>query len=115
MTRRILRLDGGGAISVAQEARFDSEAQLHSAVAAHPEVLPAEDVGVGPLVALAKRARPGRRTDGPLRDRRQRTLGDSRVQARYGKSRRPQSGCPGPRLWKLPLAICLRGIGAALP
>ncbi len=52
MTRRILRLDGG-AISVAQEARFDSEAQLHSAIAAHPEVLPAEDVGVGPLVALA--------------------------------------------------------------
>jgi hypothetical protein len=33
--------------------RFDSEDQLHRAIAAHPEALPSEDVGLGPLVALA--------------------------------------------------------------
>jgi hypothetical protein len=52
MPRRILRLDSG-AVSVASEARFDSEDQLHQAIAEHPEVLPSEDVGVGPLVAVA--------------------------------------------------------------
>jgi hypothetical protein len=52
MPRRILRLDNGS-ISVAREAHFDSEAQLHRLIALHPEVLPAEDVGMGPLVALA--------------------------------------------------------------
>jgi hypothetical protein len=52
MARRILRLDAGVA-SVAREAQFDSEAQLHSAIAEHPEVLPSEDIGVGPLVAVA--------------------------------------------------------------
>ena len=52
MPRRILRLDGG-VVSVAREARFDSEEQLHRAVAEHPEVLPSEDVGVDPLVAVA--------------------------------------------------------------
>ncbi len=40
-------------MSVAREARFDSEDQLQRAIAAHPEVLPSEDVGLGPLVALA--------------------------------------------------------------
>jgi hypothetical protein len=34
------------------ERRFDSEQDLHRAVAAHPEVLPSEDLGLGPLVAL---------------------------------------------------------------
>lgn len=43
----------GGAVSVANEARFESEKQLHGAIAEHPEVLPSEDVGVGPLVAVA--------------------------------------------------------------
>lgn len=50
--RRILRLDSG-VPSVAREAPFDSESQLHRAIAGHPEVLPAEDVGLGPLVVLA--------------------------------------------------------------
>jgi hypothetical protein len=50
MTRRTLRLDDGE-ITVAREARFDSEAQLHSAIAAHPEVLPAEDVGMAVITA----------------------------------------------------------------
>ena len=50
--RRILRLDSGTP-SVAREAPFDSEGQLHRAIAQHPEVLPAEDVGLGPLVVLA--------------------------------------------------------------
>ncbi len=52
MPRRILRLDSG-VVSVAREERFDSEDQLHSAIATHPEVLPSEDVGLGPLVPLA--------------------------------------------------------------
>ncbi len=51
MTRRILQLDGAK-ISVCAESRFDAERDLHVAVAAHPEVLPAEDLGLGPLVAL---------------------------------------------------------------
>ena len=51
MTRRILQLDGAK-ISVSAESRFDSERDLHDAVAAHPEVLPSEDLGLGPLVAL---------------------------------------------------------------
>lgn len=50
--RRILRLDDGR-IAVATEATFDSEQQLHDAVAAHPEVLPHEDMGLGPLAPLA--------------------------------------------------------------
>ena len=52
MGRRILRVDGSG-ISVAREVRFGSEAELHEAVAAHLEVLPNEDFGLGPLVPLA--------------------------------------------------------------
>jgi hypothetical protein len=51
MARRILQLDGAK-ISVSAERRFDSERDLHGAVAAHPEVLPSEDLGLGPLVAL---------------------------------------------------------------
>jgi hypothetical protein len=51
VTRRILQLDGAK-ISVSAERRFDSERDLHDAVAAHPEVLPSEDLGLGPLVAL---------------------------------------------------------------
>lgn len=50
--RRIIRVDDGG-FSVAREARFESEAQLHDAVAAHLEVLPNEDFGLGMLVPLA--------------------------------------------------------------
>lgn len=51
MTRRILQLDGAK-ISVSTERRFDAERDLHGAVAAHPEVLPSEDLGLGPLVSL---------------------------------------------------------------
>ncbi len=50
--RRLLRLEGDE-IAVAREALFESEAALHRAIAAHPEVLPNEDLGIGPLVALA--------------------------------------------------------------
>jgi hypothetical protein len=51
VTRRILQLDGAK-ISVSAESRFDSERDLHDAIAAHPEVLPSEDLGLGSLVAL---------------------------------------------------------------
>ncbi len=51
MPRRILRIDND-AVSVADERRFESEPRLHAAVAAHPEVLPTEDLNLGPLVAL---------------------------------------------------------------
>jgi hypothetical protein len=52
MARRILRLDSG-VVSLVHEARFESDEQLHRSIADHPEVLPSEDVGLGPLVALA--------------------------------------------------------------
>lgn len=40
-------------LTVALEATFESEDRLHSAIAAHPEVLPSEDIGLGPLVTVA--------------------------------------------------------------
>jgi hypothetical protein len=49
--RRILQLDGAK-ISVSAESRFDAERDSHVAVAAHPEVLPSEDLDLGPLVSL---------------------------------------------------------------
>ena len=52
VTRRILRLDGE-TITVAAEATFDSEQTLRDAIAQHPEVLPADDLGLGQLVTLA--------------------------------------------------------------
>jgi hypothetical protein len=52
--RRILRI-AGGELSVAREARFASEDELHEAIAAHPEVLPSEDIGLGPLSAIASK------------------------------------------------------------
>ena len=51
MTRRILQLDGAK-VSVSTESRFATEQALHAAVAAHPEVLPSEDIGLGPLISL---------------------------------------------------------------
>ena len=51
MTRRILQMDGSK-VSVSAESRFDAERNLHEAIAAHPEVLPSEDLGLGPLIAL---------------------------------------------------------------
>ncbi len=50
--RRILRLDDG-TIRVAKESRFTTERDLHQAIAQHPEVLPSEDLALGPLVTLA--------------------------------------------------------------
>lgn len=50
--RRILRIDGQD-LRVATEARFESEERLHAAIARHPEVIPSEDLGMGPLVTLA--------------------------------------------------------------
>lgn len=38
---------------MATESRFESEERLHRAIAAHPEVLPADDFGLGELVTLA--------------------------------------------------------------
>lgn len=52
--RRILRIDSSG-VTVARAARFESEQQLHDAIAAHPEALPHEDFGLTPLIPLATR------------------------------------------------------------
>ncbi len=49
--RRILQVRGAE-VSVSLESRFAAEADLEQAIAAHPEVLPSEDLGLGPLVAL---------------------------------------------------------------
>jgi hypothetical protein len=53
MARRILHLDGT-TTRVGTERRFESELRLEDAVAAHPEVLPSEDLGLGPLIALGR-------------------------------------------------------------
>ncbi|HEY4278974.1 MAG TPA: hypothetical protein VGM91_12170 [Conexibacter sp.] len=53
MTRRILNLDGSE-VTVSRQARFDSEQLLDDVVTGHPEVLPSEDLGLGPLVALGR-------------------------------------------------------------
>ena len=50
--RRIVQLSDAGVLSVASESTFESEERLRSAIAAHPEVLPSEDVGLGPLVTV---------------------------------------------------------------
>lgn len=50
--RRILRIHAG-AYHLAREAPFPTEEELHRAVAEHPEVLPADELGLGPLVGLA--------------------------------------------------------------
>lgn len=50
--RRVLRVQGQ-TYSLAAEAPFESEAALHSAIAEHPEVLPADELGLGPLVNVA--------------------------------------------------------------
>lgn len=51
--RRILQIDGE-TISVAAESRFEDERYLQDAITARPEVLPSEDLGLGPLIALAR-------------------------------------------------------------
>jgi hypothetical protein len=50
--QRILRLDGDR-VTVASEVVFESESRLHRLIAAHPDVLPTEELGLGPLVAVA--------------------------------------------------------------
>lgn len=52
MGRRIIGITNDR-LAVAQEAQFELEARLHGAIAAHPEVLPNGDFGLGPLVSLA--------------------------------------------------------------
>ncbi|MGO9901123.1 MAG: hypothetical protein ACLP0J_15840 [Solirubrobacteraceae bacterium] len=49
--RRVLHVQGDR-VAVSEESRFATEADLQRAVAAHPEALPSEDLGLGPLVAL---------------------------------------------------------------
>jgi hypothetical protein len=51
MPRRILHVQGG-TVSVSEQARFELEQTLEQAIAAHPEVLPSEDWGLGPLISL---------------------------------------------------------------
>lgn len=50
--RRILRVEDGR-FEVAVEAPYATEAHLHDAIAEHPEVLPSEDLGRGPLITVA--------------------------------------------------------------
>lgn len=50
--RRALHLGNGGAMDVLEERPLLSEEQLHQALATHPTVLPHQDFGLGPLVAL---------------------------------------------------------------
>jgi hypothetical protein len=51
MPRRILHVQGA-TVSVSEQTRFDMEQDLEQAIGAHPEVLPSEDLGLGPLIAL---------------------------------------------------------------
>ena len=50
--RRILRVEGGQ-FEVAVEAPYAKEKHLHRAIAEHPEVLPSEDLDLGPLITVA--------------------------------------------------------------
>ena len=50
--RRIIHLRGGVA-TVGRAIPFPSELVLHQAIASHPDVLPHDDFGIGPLVAVA--------------------------------------------------------------
>src|SRR5680860_45057 len=52
-TQRRILLVGHDGTRVAHEAPFDVEDTLHQALAEHPEVLPAGDLGLGVLVTLA--------------------------------------------------------------
>lgn len=51
MSRRILQVQGTN-VAVAAQTRFETEQVLDDAIAAHPEVLPSEDLGLGPLITL---------------------------------------------------------------
>ncbi len=44
--RRVVDVQGG-VVSVSEESRVAAEYDLEHAVAAHPEVLPSEDLGLG--------------------------------------------------------------------
>lgn len=52
MAERAILVSSGEGWRVAREAAFAKELDLQEAVATHPEVLPAEDVGLGTLVTL---------------------------------------------------------------
>ncbi len=49
--RRVLDVQGG-VVSVSEKSRVATEYDLEHAVAAHPEALPSEDLGLGLLIAL---------------------------------------------------------------
>ena len=53
MPRRVLNIDGD-TTSVWSEGKFANEAELEEAVAAHPEMLPSEDLRLGPLIPLGR-------------------------------------------------------------
>jgi hypothetical protein len=53
MADHAILVSSGGGWNVAREARFATERDLQDAVAAHPEVLPAEDIGLETLVTLS--------------------------------------------------------------
>jgi hypothetical protein len=49
--RRVITLRGRS-VAVSEESRFASEQELEDAIKAHPEVLPSQDLGLGPLFAI---------------------------------------------------------------
>ena len=51
--RKALQVRGEGVVSVLAESQLPKEALLHQAVADHPEALPHEDFGLGPLITVA--------------------------------------------------------------
>lgn len=53
MSRRILQVQGA-TVSVSERTHFETEYDLEQAIATNPEVLPSEDLGLGPLIALGR-------------------------------------------------------------
>jgi hypothetical protein len=49
--RRVITLRGQS-VAVSEESRFANEQELEDAIKAHPEVLPSQDLGLGPLFAI---------------------------------------------------------------
>jgi hypothetical protein len=49
--RRVITLRGQS-VAVSEESRFASERELEDAIKAYPEVLPSQDLGLGPLFAI---------------------------------------------------------------
>ena len=51
--RKALQVREGAVVSVLSESKFATEAVLHTAIADHPEALPHEDFGLGPMITVA--------------------------------------------------------------